>query len=152
MWTDETRDECLAMWNTGDYSMEMLATKFGITRSAISGFLHRAKAWGREVLNKNDSELYLKRVYERASAAQKRLRARVRTRMRMPSAYSPPPSCAPLSASDITPLRASLFDLGPNECRYAYGERNFAFCGHATLPMSSYCQAHHGIVWVRPAR
>jgi GcrA cell cycle regulator len=44
--------------------------------------------------------------------------------------------------AEVEPLRLSLADLQPHNCRYPYGDRAITFCGHAKSEGSSYCLPH----------
>lgn len=57
-----------------------------------------------------------------------------------PPALKPHPPAAPIpDAQEIAPRNLTLIDLGPNECRWPYGEGPFTFCGHPGHP---YCPSH----------
>lgn len=47
-----------------------------------------------------------------------------------------------LRAADVVPRNLPLLELGPNDCRYPYGNGPFSFCGHRKTPGSSYCFEH----------
>lgn len=49
------------------------------------------------------------------------------------------------------PLNLTLIEVPPNGCRYIAGD-DLLYCGHPQHEGSSYCPAHHAIVWVRPLR
>ena len=52
---------------------------------------------------------------------------------------------------EIEPRNVTLAELEAGECRYAYGDSDFTFCGHKVQPGSSYCRPHHMLCWT-PAR
>jgi GcrA cell cycle regulator len=47
-----------------------------------------------------------------------------------------------LRCAEVEPGHFSILDLGSDQCRYPYGDRNYTFCGHVAYPGSSYCEAH----------
>lgn len=59
---------------------------------------------------------------------------------------------APIAALvvEVAPEDAVSFDdLGPDQCRYPFGNRPpYLFCGHDTLGV--YCKHHHARSWVKP--
>jgi GcrA cell cycle regulator len=48
-----------------------------------------------------------------------------------------------LRCVEIEPRNVSLIDLGPDDCRYPYGDNQILFCGHPKMAGSSYCVPHH---------
>lgn len=48
------------------------------------------------------------------------------------------------------PSGITLAELGPNDCRFPFGDREFNFCGQTQQEGSSYCSVHHAICWVKP--
>jgi GcrA cell cycle regulator len=55
-----------------------------------------------------------------------------------------------LRCIEVGPRHLTLLELEPDDCRFAYGESNFTFCGLRTRAGSSYCPSHHTLVWVAP--
>ena len=53
---------------------------------------------------------------------------------------------------EIEPRHVTLAELGPDDCRYPFGERDFTFCGNTKLAGSSYCRVHHAACWVKPLK
>jgi GcrA cell cycle regulator len=49
---------------------------------------------------------------------------------------------AKLRCVEIVPRDLSLVELEPGDCRYAYGDGPFTFCGHPAQAGSSYCVPH----------
>lgn len=47
-----------------------------------------------------------------------------------------------LRCAEVVPRLVGLIDLAPGDCRYPYGDRDYAFCGHPKMGGSSYCEAH----------
>jgi GcrA cell cycle regulator len=47
-----------------------------------------------------------------------------------------------LRCVEIVPRGLSIIDLGPNDCRYPYGDNQILFCGHNKMAGSSYCVPH----------
>lgn len=52
---------------------------------------------------------------------------------------------AKLRCVEIVPRNISLLDLGPEDCRYPYGDKDILFCGHPKAPGSPYCMPHHAL-------
>lgn len=48
-----------------------------------------------------------------------------------------------LRCVEIEPRNISLIELGPDDCRYPYGDNQITFCGHLKIDGSSYCARHH---------
>lgn len=141
MWTLERKTECLEHWNTGNYSMSQLAEKYGVTRNSISGFLDRSRKYGHFVLGKQSDEV-MKRVRDRSSALE---RHKV---IRRVSAHKPKPEPILIDMADFNPpLRKNLFELNKNECKYPFGDKDFAFCGYPTESNKSFCHVHHAMCW-----
>jgi len=53
---------------------------------------------------------------------------------------------AKLRCAEVEPRNLSLVDLGSNECRYAYGDGPFLFCGHKKIDGCSYCGPHFDLI------
>jgi GcrA cell cycle regulator len=49
---------------------------------------------------------------------------------------------AVLRCAEVEPRNLQLTDLGPDECKYAYGDGPFLFCGHPKIDGCSYCGPH----------
>lgn len=54
-----------------------------------------------------------------------------------------------LKCVEIIPRNLSLMDLEDGDCRYIAGDDHL-YCAHPIKPGSSYCPAHHALVWVKP--
>jgi hypothetical protein len=55
----------------------------------------------------------------------------------------------PVSA-DVPPFGAkSLVELGPDECRWPYGDRDFVFCALPADEGQAFCPCHRGMAYVR---
>lgn len=64
----------------------------------------------------------------------------VKLRVRRP--IPPPPEVAAPICAEIEPRMISLAELGPDECRWPYGDSApFLFCGHVVIA-GSYCGVH----------
>lgn len=50
-----------------------------------------------------------------------------------------------LDAPRTTSRNLPLIELGPDDCRYPFGDRDFVFCGHRQMEGSSYCPEHFWI-------
>ena len=55
---------------------------------------------------------------------------------------------------DIRGNEKSLFDVGPNDCRFplSNGEKKFLFCGSNAIENQSYCQHHYDICFEKPKK
>lgn len=59
------------------------------------------------------------------------------------------PPTRKMRQADVEPLNLSLLELPRDACRYIAGD-DYLYCGHPQQPGSSYCEAHHALVWVPP--
>lgn len=74
-----------------------------------------------------------------------------RARIAKPRAFETiEPEQVELRCAEIEPRNVSLSDLGPDECRYAYGDGPFLFCGHPKLDDTSYCGPHYDLTRNKP--
>lgn len=126
MWTDQTRQECYALWNSGKYTLSQLAGIMGTSRNSIAGFIWRSKRRGAPV-----AETRIKLPAKKVSLPEN------------------PVLPLELSTDFDRPLRANLFELRRNECRFPFGVRDFAFCGRPTTVGQSWCLHHQMVVWIR---
>jgi hypothetical protein len=54
---------------------------------------------------------------------------------------------APLKLAAVEPLNLTLAELPELGCRYIAGN-DYLYCGHLKMAGSSYCVAHHRLVWL----
>lgn len=53
----------------------------------------------------------------------------------------------PLRKVLVEPLNVKLIDLQHDQCRYAYGDGPFLFCGHPIEPGCAYCPPHRALTY-----
>lgn len=129
-WDDE-RIERLKQMRTEGLSFDQIAKELRVTRSTISGKLHRLGLCERKTPTPTMARL------------PRREPARKPTVLRPIAFRGPPIAAVPLpraTADDIA--RVSLIDLEPNHCRWPVGEPTAGFCGCPKVPGSSYCEGH----------
>jgi len=164
VWTNEAVERLMALHAQGLSGSEV-ASRLGdgLTRGAVFGKLHRLGLTGSGsgstkyqcarpeqrsaacgVAARGDANRGtgpLKFNFARKSLQGQRAPAVGSTDLSLPRAEAllPPPS-----------LKIALIDLNPGQCRFIAGEDGLA-CGHPTLPGSSWCPAHHRIVFAEEA-
>lgn len=155
-WTPEKVDELIELWNSG-LSGTVIARRLGArSRSTVLGKVSRLrlnrrrhqKSWTTteiEILKRRRAEGYpawqiafeLGRTQISVIAKSQELRLVADLKINLPRLDAPEPQNIP------------LLDLLPFHCREVttsgHGTRPALFCGHPTIPESSYCAFHHGV-------
>lgn len=142
-WTPERIDTLTALWAEG-YSASQIAAKMGgLTRNAVIGKAHRMKLGGRKPPSPLKGQAKARKA-EKSAPAPKRIKP----------ALPESPLKARLKAAreaNAAARRVPVTELESRQCRYAVNEaavgEEHLFCGAATKPGSSYCSAHHGVVY-----
>ncbi len=140
IWTEE-KIESLKQLHSKNYTCAEIAAELGsgFTRNSVIGKLHRMGITG-GTKSMAQKERQLRAVVARARNAALRppkppaIRARI---LKQPV----------MQCLEVTPMGISIYDLGPDSCRYPEGEgANITFCGHTCFGEKSYCFAHHRLV------
>lgn len=141
-WADYRVAELERMWLAGRTGSE-IAAELGITRCAVLGKIHRLELAERPIAN---NRRYALRTPEEI-AITKRLRDERRNeRRRTQRASIVMVNVEALRCIEVVPLHKSLIDLGPNDCRFPYGDKApYTFCGHPQMEGRSYCGPHFGL-------
>lgn len=150
-WVPNRIDRLKNMWAAGQSGSE-IAASFGTTRCAVLGKIFRL---GLPVRAIDNNRLYQKRSPEQLEAT-KRLRAERRNERRRDQ----PPRLVMVKAInlealrciEVIPLHKDLVDLGPNDCRFPYGEGPYTFCGNPQMEGRSYCGPHTALSFRRLER
>jgi GcrA cell cycle regulator len=129
-WTPEQTERLKGLWASGMSAREC-AELLGVTRNAVIGRVNRIGMPPRE-----------RKTTIKSTAALKPAR-------RHPFASTAPiKALPPLATGPVEPLNIAFLELGPGQCRFAYGEHApFTFCGQPQRDESSYCTAHHRLCY-----
>lgn len=139
-WTAERIETLEALWADG-LSASEIAKRFGTTRNAVIGKVHRLGLPGRAVTTKTAKG---PRALRRPP---KRSKARFPFGEGQPSLESPPPEPLPYTPEPFIPLaeRKSLMQLNDKDCRWPIGDPqmpDFHFCAKAKVSGLPYCEVH----------
>ena len=148
-WTDDLRSEVKEMWRTRsamDIAIALQERGYRFTRSSIIGLVHRM---GLTLEHKSEER-------RRRASPPKRER-KMKPVLRLVGASSAGGTIfktilipdIELAVADVVPRNVSLADLGKNECRYAYGDGPFTFCGNP-VDGGSYCAGHKALCYIEP--
>lgn len=146
-WTDERKAELKKLWEQG-YSSSLIASRFGMSRSAIMGAVRRlnllglnsrttrfAKPSGRptpsEQPQKQDQPQ--KQEVKKARVMRDWFGGHVSQPLQLPSHTETDPA--------IKPKYIPLSQLTSKTCRYPYGDGPFLFCG-CDIAAWPYCAPH----------
>lgn len=143
-WTDEQRDGMARMWKDGSTASE-IAERYGCTRNAVTGLLHRMGLLG---IQRKRAPLTEKRISPAHTGG---LAFSIINRLSAPPVA--PVDQPPMKVADVTPLNLSLMQLVPGVCRYPYGGEDgvpITFCGHDSIEGQSYCPSHAALCWREP--
>ena len=143
-WTEDRTEMLRKLWAVGQLSCSGIAAEMGdgVTRNAIIGKVHRLQLNGRVYGSK--------RTPEQIEAAKRRKADRLNERRRTERAKTFTPritvtNLEALRCVEVEPLGKTLLELGPNDCRYPFGDGPYTFCGHPQFDGSSYCGGHFGL-------
>lgn len=165
-WTDDRKQAVAELLREG-LSAGQMSKRLGISRNAIISVIHRDKVLSEIGLRSGTGGARKPKV---ASSPYKS--GRMKTAARSPARQSQPARVvvAPVIEPEpvficedvaeietpIDPLGLPLADLNLRQCRFAVnnaakGEQHL-FCGHPVRSGSSFCEHHHGRVFVRPTK
>ena len=124
-----------------------LNEKFGTsyTRNSSIGKAHRLGLTGRIYV-------YVRRPRSETEATRRAKYERRKERRRIQLASCVMVNLEALRCVEVVPLHKSLIDLGPNDCRYPYGDGPYTFCGHPQMEGRSYCGSHTALSFRRLER
>lgn len=130
-WTKAERALVVQLYEAG-YSYSQIANELGKTRNAVAGVLLRIRTGKEQV-----------------SIAKPKPRLRASPKPKSEPMAKPRPTYKMRSVETAPQGAKELHELAALECRWAYGDGPFLFCGHPTNLKSSYCEKHHNIVYWR---
>ncbi len=148
-WPEEHIQLLRDLWASGHSNAciaDELNRVFGsaYTRMSIIGKSHRLGLPPREVKTSKDGRLYNSNG-RATSGAGSVFRKAVPLVRAAPTVVD----MQPVRHVEVDQVNVSLLDLKRNQCRYATtDELPHLFCGLPTKDNSSYCAAHHGLVYV----
>ena len=143
-WIDDRVSDLKAMWASGRTGGE-IASSFGVTRCAVLGKIFRLRLPVRAIEN---NKRYKKRTPEQIAAKRAKDKRGNEKRRAKQITVKPKLTITNLEALrcvEVEPLGKTLLELGPNECRYPYGDGPYTFCGNPTMGECSYCGPHFGL-------
>jgi GcrA cell cycle regulator len=150
IWTEARIETLRRLWARGDFSCSGIAEEMGdgITRNAVIGKIHRLGLTGKIY---GAIRTYIRRTPEQIEATRRAQneRRRERRRSQRVTIVKPPVNLEALRCVEVIPLGKTLLELGPNDCRYPYGDGPFTFCGQPQFKGSSYCGGHFGLTAIR---
>lgn len=144
IWTADRTEMLRKLWASG-ISFSSIAAEIGagVTRSAIGGKLYRLDLGGRDT----NPRTYSRRTPEQIEATKRRKaeRRKERRRTQRVNTVKPTVNLEALRCIEVEPLHKHLLELGPNDCRYPYGDSPYTFCGHPQMEGHSYCGPHFSL-------
>lgn len=145
-WTDD-RTAALHRLFEARLSFAQIAAEIGdgATRNAICGKIHRLGLNGAS----SSIRVYHRKTPEQIAATKRdKMNRRNERRRSQPITIRPKLTVTNLEALrcvEVQSLGKTLLELGPNDCRYPFGDGPYTFCGHPQFEGSSYCGAHFGL-------
>jgi len=147
-WTEDRTETLRKLWAAGVSFSNIAAQIGGVTRSAVGGKLYRLDLVGRDT----NPRTYSQRTPEQIEAAKRaksdRRNERRRTQ-RVSFVMVKRVNLEALRCIEVEPMHKSFADLGPNDCRYPYGDGPYTFCGQQKFGDSSYCGGHMALSFRR---
>ena len=140
VWSDERIERLKNLWANG-MSGSWVAAALGVSRNAALGKVHRLGLMGTKPrrVPKPPEELEAARKIRAANSNDLRLHRRREYRLANPIPDKP---IRPLVCEAVEPRHIDLLDLEPGDCRWAYGEGPYTFCGHSKFH-GAYCATHY---------
>ena len=141
-WTSDRTETLRKLWAIG-VSFSGIAAELGegVTRNMVCGKIHRMEFTG--------PGSYRRKTDEQIEATKREKDKRRRERRRShPIVVKPQITVTNLEALrcvEVESLGKTLLELGPNDCRYPFGDGPFVFCGQPQFEGSSYCGCHFGL-------
>lgn len=138
-WTQDRTEVLRKLWAIG-VSFSDIAAEMGQTRNAVCGKIHRMEFIG--------PGTYRRRTDAQIEATKREKDRRRNERRRVQSITVKkvlPPNLEALRCVEVESLGKTLLELGPNDCRYPFGDGPFVFCGQPQFEGSSYCGCHFGL-------
>jgi GcrA cell cycle regulator len=131
IWPQERIDELRAHVEAG-LTCAQIAEKMGgrYNRNAVIGKLHRLKLQTKN--SKMERPLPKKRVRKPS----------LKITAWQGNPDRPPPTPFEIAEVVSNPRNLNIVDLGPDDCRYPYGDGPFVFCAHQKVLDTPYCYAH----------
>lgn len=145
-WTLDRTEILRKLWAVG-VSFSGIAAELGdgVTRNAVCGKIHRMEFTGPGTYRRQTDEQLQAAKRKRNEIGNERRRERRRAQ---PITFKPKLTITNLEALrcvEVDPLGKTLLELGPDDCRYPFGDGPFTFCGHPKLDDYSYCGPHFGL-------
>lgn len=140
-WSEERVERLKALHARG-LSCSIMAYEIGgVSRNAVIGKLHRLG------LSNASSTIHRDNQFGRKPRKPREKTVRIvrangnSNKMRMFTAAKI--EVEALRCAEVDPLKVSLIDLDPHQCRYPVNDVSpFLFCGHQKMDGSSYCAPH----------
>ena len=134
-WTDENVEWLKRLWAEGKTCSEIAAVMGGgATRNSVIGKIHRLGLNGREYVK-------VKRSPEEIALRLQQKNQRGNERRRQYRSYAPARPEMPV-CEEVVSRNLTLLDLGPDDCKWPYGDNPFTFCGNLIFH-GPYCASHY---------
>lgn len=141
-WTEERIEKLKTLCAARKLSFSQIAAELGggISRNAAIGKANRLGLEGRSVGREPGPKVNRQRtgmgaVVQKINAAVQKINSKAQPKIK-PEPFVP--ACV-----EVEPRNLAFHDLEENDCRFAYGDNPFTFCGHPKTQGSSYCASHH---------
>lgn len=153
-WTEERVGDLRRLY-AENKTFRVIASELGVTRNSVIG-----KAGRLGLADREGASIRAKRKTEekpRAVGVGKAVGTTLSTFVKKVNhgraVFKEAPPRPAVSQEPPPATRCSLLDLGPDSCRWPYGDvgtEGFAFCGAVQRPGSPYCLHHFALAYVPP--
>jgi len=145
----ERNEKIIELWNK-EYSASEIAKHLGLTKNIVIGVVTRSRDAGSGLIvrPKMDGPVYCGLLGQRKSHKKRPGADPVRA-VSLPKLFQKPLNH---ERPDLRIVGIPLWELERRSCRYPTSrvDEQHYFCGETTKDLtSSYCEEHHGIVWVK---
>lgn len=147
-WTIERIDN-LRVWYAAGDSARIIGERFGCTRNAVIGKIHRLELSSPVEKKPVERKPRMARP-KTATVTHNHILTRIFKNGSAPQGLEVIHAEYKLRCVEVVPLNLTLAELDmKTQCHYIPGD-DLLYCGHPVHSGSSYCPAHHFLVWVPP--
>lgn len=145
-WTEDRTEVLRKLWAIG-VSFAGIAAELGegVTRNMVCGKIHRMEFTGPGTYRRRTDEQIIATKRDKAERRNERRRTHPVNVKKLTVQKITLTNLEALRCVEVEPLGKTLLELGPDDCRYPFGDGPFTFCGHPKLNDYSYCGPHFGL-------
>lgn len=152
IWDEERTAKLMRLFEEG-HSASEIGLRMGLTRNQVIGKLHRL-GHSKPRPQRNPADIQTAKLQrKRERKARIPVLRMVTNGSGLTWVESSKTKLRAVRLAAVEPRHLTLLERDDaTDCRYPYGDGPFTYCGHQRRDGSSYCPAHHALVWTSPER